>query len=106
MGISALILSKLISGGPAGRPPEVLRRIAGFLIGILLMLSFVFLFLPALKNLGSVGQIIDMLEESGIESGAFWYANVEKVGEAERHISSLELIHEKPGISPGTVRSK
>jgi hypothetical protein len=106
MGISAMILSKRISGGPAGGPPETLRRYTAFFAGILLLLSFIFLALPALKNLDAIGPIIGILEESGIEAGEFWYTRVEKVGEAERIISSLDLIHEKPGISQGAGRSR
>lgn len=93
------LFNKRISGGPPG-PPETLRRLIAFVIGILLLMGFAFLALPALKNLNAVGPAVELLEESGIEAGAFWYANVEKVGEAERQINSLDLIHERPGKSP------
>lgn len=91
-------------GGPSGSP-GLPRRVTAFLLGLGLMWACAFGLLPALKRLSAVGPTIDMLERRGIEAGAFWYAHVESVGVAERHIASLDLIHEPPGRAPGAARS-
>jgi hypothetical protein len=80
--------------------------VTGLLLGLGLMWACAFVLLPALKRLTPLGPTIDMLEASGIEAGAFWYAHVEVVGVAERHIASLDLIHERPGRAPGAVPSR
>lgn len=70
-----------------------------FLIGLLLLAGFAFFAIPASKNLYAVGTVVALIEDSGIEAGAFWYANVEKVSEAERYIKSLDLFYEGQGKS-------
>jgi hypothetical protein len=79
--------------------------VAALLLGLALMWACAFVLLPALRRHTALGPTIDMLEQSDIEAGAFWYAHVENVGVAERHIASLDLIHERPGRSPAAGRS-
>jgi hypothetical protein len=57
-----------------------------FVLGVLLLAGFSFLVLPAVERLPGMEPKVEALRKSGIESGAFWYTDVEKVREAERHM--------------------
>ena len=52
---------------------------------VLLVAAFLFA-APALERLPGIGARIEVLRESGVDAGAFWWADVPEVKDAERHI--------------------
>jgi hypothetical protein len=54
------------------------------------MLVAVFVWLaPLAEQLPGIGPQVKVLRESGVESGAFWWASVPEVAEAERHMRGV-----------------
>lgn len=74
------------NGGRIKRPPSILYRLTSLFLGILLLMSFAFIVLPAIKNHTAIGPYVEKIKNSGIEAGAFWYTDVEKVGKAVNYI--------------------
>lgn len=58
------------------------RKWLSFLLGVLLIWVFIFLVAPLIDHVPVVGQAHNTIKEEGIEAGAFWYVDVEKVAKA------------------------
>ena len=69
-------------GGPKGPPGGPLRRWLSFLIATALLGGIVFM-APALEDIEGWGPKIKALRESGLETGAIFYGQVEKIAEIE-----------------------
>ena len=70
------------TGGPKGPPGGPLRRWSSFLIATALLGGIAFL-APALEDIEGWGPKIKALRESGLETGAIFYGQVEKIAEIE-----------------------
>jgi len=74
-----------VPGGRKRPPGNFFQRWLAFIIGVLLLAGLVFT-APVLERLPGLGPRIEALRESGVETGAFWWADVPEVSEAERYI--------------------
>lgn len=92
------------AGGPSG-PARSLSPWLWLVLFVLLIVVFIRL-APLSERIPWVGPQVKALRESGVETGAFWWADVPEVGEAERHFRGLDLIHEKPGGSSHRARDR
>lgn len=79
-------LSYTREGGLARPPGASLKRWLALVVAVLCMAGFAFLGLPALERLPGLGPAVKAVRESGIEAGAFFYTDVDKVREAELHV--------------------
>jgi hypothetical protein len=79
-----LLLNERHAGGGAKPPPaHLFRRWLLLLLGILLIAGFVVI-APRLERLPLVGSTIQILRESGIYVGGWYWDMVDEVTEAER----------------------
>jgi hypothetical protein len=74
-------------GGPQG-PPGSLKRWLRLAAALLLLAGFVAL-APLADRLPGIGPQVKALRDSGVESGAWWWASVPEVAEAVRHMRGV-----------------
>lgn len=82
---------KSVQAGEAGSgsPPACFfYRWPAFIVGIFLLAALVF-FAPKLENLPHLGPQITALRESEVETGAFFYTDVEKISGIEYRLLHL-----------------
>lgn len=72
-------------GGPPGPPGTIRRRLMMLMVAVAAVIAFLSA-APALERLPGLGARIEVLRESGVDAGAFWWADVPQVKEGERHI--------------------
>lgn len=70
------------AGGLKSPPASKRRKWLSLMLGVLLIWAFVFVVAPLIDRVPAVGQAHETIKDEKIEAGAFWYADVEKVGEA------------------------
>jgi hypothetical protein len=78
----------VLKNAEAGRetpPGNLFYRWLSFIVGIFLIAGLIFIS-PALERVPGIGPMIEALRESGVEVGAFWWADMPEVSEAERFI--------------------
>ena len=78
-----------VGTGPARegrRKPPSLGGWPGLILGLALLLLFIFVIVPFWNDLPGVKPLADYIEESGIDAGALYYTEVEETGEAETHM--------------------
>jgi hypothetical protein len=79
--------------GPGGsqNPPGRLKAWFKLCIGVAVLLFFIYVIGPFVDNLPGIKPVTDFIDESGINTPAFYYTGVEEVGEAVVSIrNSLE----------------
>lgn len=80
------------TGGGKPSPVSIKKRLVRFGIAVFLIAGFVYL-APNLERLpGGVGHTITVLRESGIDTGAWYYDDVEQCFEG------MDFIREKRGL--------
>ncbi|AZK60739.1 hypothetical protein Daudx_2211 [Candidatus Desulforudis audaxviator] len=94
---------KQTPGGPAGPPGNTFRSWLALIVAVWCMAGFAFLGLPALERLPGLGPAVKVVRDSGIEAGAFFYTDVDKVREAELHVRhsreyAREDGHNRPAV--------
>ncbi len=72
-------------GGRPG-PPALWRKWMGLLLGVLLILVFIFGITPWVQQLPMVRPLAEYIEESGIEATGLFYTEVEETGDAENYL--------------------
>jgi hypothetical protein len=77
-------------GGPTG-PPGSFQRWLRLATALLLVVVLVLL-APLAERLPGIGPQVKVLRDSGVETGAWWWASVPEVAEAVRHMR---------GVNPG-----
>jgi len=63
-------------------PKSKPKKWLSLLLGVLLIWGFVFVVAPLIDRVPAIGRAHGIVQDEGIEAGAFWYADVEKVGKA------------------------
>jgi len=82
MTIAMTALKKNTAGAQAPATPQ--KKWCQLLLGILLLLFFMFVLGPWLRHtIPSIDQLATYIDESGIDSTAIYYTEVEEVGEAD-----------------------
>jgi hypothetical protein len=83
--------------GSGDKPPpaHLLKRWMLLFLAVLLIAGFVVI-APFLETLPLIGKPIQVLRESDIEVGAWYYDDVKEVAEAERFMRRA-LKHDSPG---------
>ena len=71
--------------GPSG-PPRILKNWTILLLSVLMIMLFVTLVAPAIGRMSGIRTAVTAIREDGIEAGAYFYTDVEKVREAELYI--------------------
>lgn len=66
-------------------PVSIFKRCLRLAVAILLLAGFIYL-APHLERLPGVGQTIQVLRESGIDVGAWYYDDVDEYFEAEEYV--------------------
>lgn len=74
-----------LAGDGQPSPVSLHRRLMRLLLAILLLAAFIYL-APNLERLPGVGRDIQVLRESGINVGAWYYDDVEEYFEAEEYV--------------------
>jgi hypothetical protein len=88
MGTLTQVLTK--SGRPPGLP-DFVRRYGALILGVMLILIFIFVFAPAVSRLEQVEPLITYIEEQDIDATPLFYTESPLSGDAELYIrSSLE----------------
>ncbi len=88
-----------LPGGPKGPPGGPLRRWVSFLLATAL-LSGIALLAPNLENIEGWGPQIKALRESGLETGAIFYGQVEKIAEIEYILIHLRDYSTERNVPP------
>ncbi|OGW45845.1 MAG: hypothetical protein A2078_10725 [Nitrospirae bacterium GWC2_57_9] len=89
-----LIMKNAEWSGPPG-PPRILKKWAPLVLGIMTIILFVVWVAPALGELSLIRTAVTAIREENIEAGAYFYTDVEKVGEAELYLrDSFRFSHE------------
>jgi hypothetical protein len=89
-------------GGPKGPPGGPLRRWLSFIIAMIVIFGGAS-FAPHLEDLDVVGQRIKVVRESGMETSAFFYGAVPRIGEIEwtlLHIRDYNPARNFKGAAP------
>ncbi len=73
------------TGGGEPSPVSFSRRLLRLAVAVSLLVAFIYL-APNLERLPVVGQTIQVLRESGIDTGAWYYDDVEEYFEAEEYV--------------------
>lgn len=81
---------KLTTGDGQPSPVPLKKRLVRFLVAILLVMGFIYV-APNLERLPGIGHTITVLRESGIDTGAWYYDNVEQCFEG------MEFVRERRG---------
>ena len=76
------------AGALRDRAPGPGRRWAAFCAGVLAVLLFAFVLLPALESLGPVREVRDAIRRADIDATALFYTECEVSSEAELSIRS------------------
>jgi hypothetical protein len=86
------------NGGTPGRP-GLARRLLSLAVAVMAVWSFVFVIGPRLVHVVPEFQALaTFVNESGIETGEFYYTDVEIVGHADHNArSSMEYMPHGPG---------
>jgi len=84
-----LSMVKHTSGGLVSPPYSKMKKWLSFLLGIFLIWVFIFLVAPLIDRVPVAGRAHDKIKEEGIEAGAFWYVDVEKVGKAATYMRNV-----------------
>ncbi len=74
-----------VPGGGAV-PPPLWRRWAALLLGVSLILIFMFGIVPWVERLPFVRPLVEFIEESGINVQGLFYTEVEETGDAENYL--------------------
>ncbi len=75
----------MVPGGPRERP-ALWRRWAALLLGVMLILGFMFGIVPWAERLPFVRPLVEFIEESGINVQGLFYTDVEETGDAETYL--------------------
>ena len=75
--------------GPVSTPATGGRWIS-FILGLILVAGFAFGAIPLLERLPATKPFVLKMKETGIEAGAIYYTDVEKVREAEIYIRNVQ----------------
>lgn len=80
---------EIAAGGPVSAPASVSKWLA-FILGVALVAGFAFGAIPVLERLPATKPFVEKMKETGIEAGAIYYTDVEKVREAEIYIRHVQ----------------
>jgi hypothetical protein len=86
-----------VSGAGA---PGAGRRWTRFVVGLLGILLFAFVAIPALQRLGPVREVREAIQNRGIDASALFYTESEVFSEAETSIRDALRYPAQPAASP------
>ncbi len=79
--------------GGTSVPPKKLKGLLKLLISILIIIIFIRV-ASFSENLPFIKNEFKALRDRGIQTGLFWWADVQEVAEAEKHFKRLNLIRQ------------
>lgn len=81
-------MQTIVTNNQGGRrkPPARWKAWAGLLLGLSLILVFMFVIIPLITLIPQVRVIVDYAEEMDIDTGALFYTEIEESAEAESYL--------------------
>lgn len=95
MGISAA-MNTPPAPGTGTEAPGMLKRIAGLLVGIALIIVFIFYLAPWLEKPLGMEPLAKFIDEREINANVYFYTEVEEFSEANAHMNNIMAYPPRP----------